>query len=234
MSHWATRFYGNFSTLYGATKEDIKNVWEYEGRIQTLIKENKRNVYGDNKVRNSFGTFTDIPEPTTKCMCGHEIVDNCVVSNGVYMCIVGNCCANKFMNHVAKNLKERHKTKMTTRKNFRKWITVHKKNVKKLKNTPKHKCYNIDPIFMKKESTRQMRAHFKKQTIRHIKHNRLMKNNERKFEAYQLTNPTFGKYINIRWVDVPESYIKWCLDVGNDKCCPVYANIRLGKNTEFK
>lgn len=39
----------------------------------------------------------DIPEHTDKCACGHHISENCYITDGVRILVLGNCCIKRFI-----------------------------------------------------------------------------------------------------------------------------------------
>ena len=39
----------------------------------------------------------DIPEHTTECVCGHRIQENCYITDGHNILVLGNCCVKRFI-----------------------------------------------------------------------------------------------------------------------------------------
>lgn len=39
----------------------------------------------------------DLPEKNDRCVCGHKIVENCYITNGDDILVLGNCCIKKFV-----------------------------------------------------------------------------------------------------------------------------------------
>jgi len=39
---------------------------------------------------------TPLPEPTDTCVCGHAIKENCYITNGTDILVLGNCCIQRF------------------------------------------------------------------------------------------------------------------------------------------
>lgn len=39
----------------------------------------------------------DVPELTGKCVCGHTIKENCYITNGEEILVLGNCCIKRFI-----------------------------------------------------------------------------------------------------------------------------------------
>jgi hypothetical protein len=39
----------------------------------------------------------DFPEPTDHCVCGHHIEENCYITDGNEILVLGNCCIKKFI-----------------------------------------------------------------------------------------------------------------------------------------
>ncbi len=40
---------------------------------------------------------SELPKETNKCVCGHYIEDNCYITNGIQLLVLGNCCIKKFI-----------------------------------------------------------------------------------------------------------------------------------------
>jgi len=135
-SHWARNFYGSFKQLYNVDKEELDTAWEYHGN---LTRENANGVHL---------LLTPMPEYTSECMCGHFIVRNCVVSNGRHSCVVGSCCAKKFMAIPKRQLAQLHEDKKQTKKMCRALIRNHVKKVQEKKEMIE-RCENQKPRFGK-------------------------------------------------------------------------------------
>lgn len=119
-SHWAENFYNNFKNLYDADMADLNSNWHYHGSVKNI----------HDRGNNVYLLKTPLPQYTFDCMCGHAIVENCIVSNDKHSCVVGNCCVKKFMK-VAKEDMEKSKTrKKESKKICRKIIKNHIKNIK--------------------------------------------------------------------------------------------------------
>tara|TARA_R110000796_G_C14250230_1_gene398499 strand:+ start:115 stop:549 length:435 start_codon:yes stop_codon:yes gene_type:complete len=72
---------------YNLTPEDIEqSKWRYCG--------------GNKESRLKYWKLTcpkdDLPEHIDKCVCGVKIVENCYITNGIYILILGNKCIQKF------------------------------------------------------------------------------------------------------------------------------------------
>lgn len=135
-SHWARNFYGKFKQLYNVDKEALDTAWEYHGN---LTSENANGVHL---------LLTPMPEYTSECMCGHFIVRNCVVSNGHQSCVVGSCCAKKFMAIPKRQLAQLKESKKQTKKMCRALIRNHVKKVQEKKDMIE-RCENQKPRFGK-------------------------------------------------------------------------------------
>lgn len=73
---------------YGLTYDDIiKSGWKYCGG-------NERSHLGYFKL--CFGNI-ELPEVEDKCVCGHEIRENCYITNNIDILVLGNCCIKKFI-----------------------------------------------------------------------------------------------------------------------------------------
>lgn len=70
-----------------------------EGYEYNDIKENYKYI-GGNKGRhlNYFKLFKkEFPKSKDKCICGHFIIENCYISNGFNIIVLGNCCIKRFV-----------------------------------------------------------------------------------------------------------------------------------------
>jgi len=81
------------------SKQFQKGLAEYDLSIDDLT---KWRYCGGNKGRhlNYFRKCCpndDKPENKDECICGHAIVENCYITNGPELLIVGNCCINRFL-----------------------------------------------------------------------------------------------------------------------------------------
>jgi hypothetical protein len=75
----------------------------------------------------------DIPELVDECVCGHKIIENCYITDGDRLVILGNCCIKKFCdtsNRTCENCGETHRNSKQNRCNNCK--IVEKKTTKKL------------------------------------------------------------------------------------------------------
>lgn len=72
---------------FGLTIDEIKNNWKYcggnKGRHLNYFKLCCKNE--------------EIPEIVNKCVCGHDIQENCYITNDISILILGNCCIKKFI-----------------------------------------------------------------------------------------------------------------------------------------
>jgi hypothetical protein len=159
MSHWTKNFFENFKTLYGADVEQLNKKWHYHGSLKNKA----------DKGNNIHLLKTPLPEYTSSCICGHYINENCIVSNGKYSCVVGNCCVKKFMPVAMDEILQIKENKKKSKKICRSVIKNHIKNINKLKSD---------------------------------------------IETAENKSPRFGKYKNKKWKDVPDNYIKWCVNKG--------------------
>ena len=71
---------------YNLTEEEIKN-WKYCGGNQ-----GRHFNYFKLSCPNE-----DLPEQVDECVCGHYIQENCYITNGDEILILGNCCIKKFI-----------------------------------------------------------------------------------------------------------------------------------------
>jgi len=73
---------------YNITSKEIKDgEWSYcggdTGRHLNYFKLCKKN--------------TEHPSYTDKCVCGHQITENCFITNGARIIVLGNCCIKRFI-----------------------------------------------------------------------------------------------------------------------------------------
>lgn len=73
---------------HGLTYEEIKNGnWKYCG--------------GSNGRHLNYFNLTckkkDLPDKVNNCICGHSITENCYITNGKQILVLGNCCIKKFI-----------------------------------------------------------------------------------------------------------------------------------------
>lgn len=41
----------------------------------------------------------DLPSPIGECVCGHAIQENCYITNGTEIIVMGNCCIKRFVSY---------------------------------------------------------------------------------------------------------------------------------------
>jgi len=74
----------NYNLTY---EEIIKNNWKYcGGRTGRHLKYFKLCCKDD-----------DLPEQKNECVCGHHIEENCYITDGEQILVLGNCCIKKFI-----------------------------------------------------------------------------------------------------------------------------------------
>jgi len=120
-SHWAKTFFGNFNEQFNADKSDVET-WSYYGRRKT--NKNDGNIFIE-----ILGL--PVPEYTNSCMCNHFILENCIVSNGKDVAVVGNCCVKRFMPISYEQQKSMHRTKVMVRRKLR---MLNKRHIAKAKD----------------------------------------------------------------------------------------------------
>lgn len=62
----------------------------------------------------------DLPEKINECVCGHHIEENCYITNGEDILVLGNCCIKKFIPQSSRTCEkcgEPHKTRVNNRCN---------------------------------------------------------------------------------------------------------------------
>ena len=71
---------------YGMTLKDLEG-WEYCGGTK-----DQHLTY----FRMRFGNIP-LPEHVNKCLCRHPIVENCYITDGKEILVLGNCCIKRFV-----------------------------------------------------------------------------------------------------------------------------------------
>jgi hypothetical protein len=74
----------------GYNPEEVFNTWKYAGGDKQ-----KRHI----SYWNMMTMAHKIKRPTTtnKCLCGHHIVENCFITDGTNVLVVGNECIKKYV-----------------------------------------------------------------------------------------------------------------------------------------
>jgi len=74
--------------FYGLTYDEIKsNNWKYCGG-----RDGRHLTYFTQCCKDK-----DLPELKNKCICGHNIKENCYITDGQQILTLGNCCIKKFI-----------------------------------------------------------------------------------------------------------------------------------------
>ena len=119
---------------YNVTYDEIKNgKWKYCGG-------NKDEHF--NYFKLVFPNY-DIPPYTNECICEHNIIENCYITNGEEILILGNCCIKKFISKSSRTCElcqKPHKNRIVNRCNdCRKGLCD---NCGKTCNEKYKKCYD--------------------------------------------------------------------------------------------
>lgn len=73
---------------HNLTLEDIQNGdWKYCGGNMGRHFNYFKLFFGHNKI----------PDKLKSCICGHDIIENCYITNDIEIIILGNCCIKKFI-----------------------------------------------------------------------------------------------------------------------------------------
>jgi len=62
----------------------------------------------------------DLPEYVGECVCGHHIEENCYITDGEQILVLGNCCIKKFIpksSRTCEDCGEPHKNRVVNRGN---------------------------------------------------------------------------------------------------------------------
>ena len=85
------------------TNRFIKGLQEYTLTLQDIEKGGWRYCGGNKKrkdvnyFRLLYGDDVVFPIQTDHCVCGHKIQENCYITDGTSMLILGNVCIKKFV-----------------------------------------------------------------------------------------------------------------------------------------
>ena len=95
---------------YNLTEEEVKKNWKYCG--------------GDRGRHYNYFKLScpndDEPEHTNECVCKHYIEENCYITNGEEILVLGNCCIKKFLPKSGRTCElcdEPHKNRIVNRCN---------------------------------------------------------------------------------------------------------------------
>lgn len=81
----------------------LKGLKEYGLTYEDIIKSNYRYCGGSSgRHLNYFKLISpneELPDLTDECVCGHHIKENCYITNGEEILILGNCCIKKFIHY---------------------------------------------------------------------------------------------------------------------------------------
>ena len=122
---------------YNLTYDEIKNSnWKYCGGD----KEGRHLNYFKLSCKND-----DLPHKVNECVCGHRIVENCYITDGEQILVLGNCCIQKFIpksSRTCEKCGEPHKNRVVNRcNNCRKGVCDECDKECELKYK---KCYKCD------------------------------------------------------------------------------------------
>ncbi len=66
----------------------------------------------------------DLPDKVNECVCGHKITENCYITDGEQILILGNCCIKKFIpksSRTCERCDQPHKNRLVNRCNSCRW-----------------------------------------------------------------------------------------------------------------
>lgn len=106
------------------TERFIEGLKKYNLTLKDIQESNWR-YCGGNKGRhlNYFRLKNPecaLPEYKDHCVCGHEIVENCFITDGNQILVLGNCCIKKFVPKNARTCEicgRRHRNRIVDRCN---------------------------------------------------------------------------------------------------------------------
>ena len=103
------RFENGLKKKYNLNIEDLNNFYYIGGEIGI-----------HNKYYKLFTNNSPLLTHTDKCICGHKIKNNCYISNGNIILIIGESCINKFLPNKKKRICSEclcpHRNRLSTNK----------------------------------------------------------------------------------------------------------------------
>ena len=103
------RFENGLKKKYNLNIEDLNNFYYIGGEIGI-----------HNKYYKLFTNNAPLLTHTDKCICGHKIKNNCYISNGDIILIIGESCINKFLPNKKKRICSEclcpHRNRLSTNK----------------------------------------------------------------------------------------------------------------------
>lgn len=83
------------------TKKFIEGLKNYDLTYEDIIKSDYKYCGGNCGRHLRYFKLScpddDLPEPVNECVCGHKISENCYITDGTQILILGNCCIKKFI-----------------------------------------------------------------------------------------------------------------------------------------
>jgi len=95
---------------YNLTYEDVKDNWRYCGGDKKSHFNYWKLVYKDK----------ELPKKENTCVCSHYIQENCYITDGNNILVVGNCCIKAFVvkcNRTCENCGETHRNRKVNKCN---------------------------------------------------------------------------------------------------------------------
>ena len=98
---YLTNFYENLNIL-DISYENIKKCTYAGGNGRKRIKFTNEYYYDKNNryykyFLLKYGENAIFPDDVKYCVCGHEITENCYITNGNIIIVLGNCCIRKYL-----------------------------------------------------------------------------------------------------------------------------------------
>jgi hypothetical protein len=104
------------------TERFINGLKDYNLSYEEIIKQNWKYCGGNYGSHfNYFKLFwgdDDLPRNEEFCVCGHAIKNNCYITNGEEILVLGNCCIKKFIPNSSRTCEicgEPHKNRVVNR-----------------------------------------------------------------------------------------------------------------------
>lgn len=88
-------------TSQAITKRFIEGLKQYNVTLEEIKGGNWRYCGGDSGYRYEYLRLSNPklkqPDHKDKCVCGHDIVENCYITNGKEVLVLGNVCVKRFL-----------------------------------------------------------------------------------------------------------------------------------------
>jgi uncharacterized protein (DUF3820 family) len=133
-----------------------------------------------------FTSDRELPKPEDKCICGHFIVDNCYITDGKEIIVLGNCCIKRFVPKCGRTCEKCGENHKNRKNNLCNKCRIH------------HPTYNII---------------YKQNIYISNNHNdKLPENDDELVKKYENEEIKFGKHKGTKYKDLPTHYKMWLVN----------------------